>query len=228
MDLLPDQHRRFRALTALAARHTKDLPPAEADGFWELMNAGPGAGDADELDERWCRIQSFLLRRRGPDQLGYLSAVSRYRDERRNDDPAHHLCGNRIFRISVEFTAIDGYRRDLCYCERCGLIADLPAEMPAPYLAGGAGGLLIEGSPWRSAWLTAGVVPVGPSLLPASPPRRVDLSAAVPVPATEPGRRFGVVIVAGGDHIIIQTPLPPFPLTGPAGERPTKREAVAP
>lgn len=221
----PGPGRRFRALTALAARHTGDLPPEEAEAFWQLAHGGT---PDDAVDREWCRVQTMLLRRRGPDQLGYLSSVSVYRDERLDRDlgPAYHLCGKRMFRITVEFTALDGYARDLCHCERCGLIADLPPGIPAPFLVGRDGGLLVEAAPWPRAWMTGGIVPVGPSLVPASAPRQVDLSEPLPLPGAASGRRHGVVLVHGGDHLIIQTPLPPFSSLGAPGGAPAERTNV--
>lgn len=206
-DRLPVEWR-FRALTALAARHTGDLPAAEADGFWDLVHAGP---TDTEVDERWCALQARLLRRRGPDQLGYLSAVSHYRDERREPEPGRHQCGNRLYRITVVFDALAGHRRDLCFCERCGLLADVPAGWPAPVLVAAGPAVRVAGGPWPRAWLTAGPLPVGPELHDASSPREQSLADPIPVPAGAAGRRLGVALVAGGDHVIIQTLLPAFP-----------------
>ena len=214
-----DQVGRFRALTALTARHTGNLPPQEADAFWDLMHGT--SASPEELDKEWCRIQTMLLRHRGPDQLGYLSSISQYRDERLDTEPglAYHLCGKRMFRITVEFMPLDNYERDLCFCERCGLIADLPAGIPAPFLAGCEEGVRVEGSPWSQAWLTGGIVPVGPSLLPTTVPRLATLSEPLPLPDAASDRRYGVALVQGGDHLIIQTPLPPFAPAGTPGER---------
>jgi hypothetical protein len=200
----------FRALTALAARYTGDLPPAVADRFWDFQHRADAS--QAQRDARWGRLQAALLRRRGPDQLGYLGAVCRYGAERRSASPASHLCGNRLFRITAEFTVLGGYRRELCFCERCGLLADLPEPgMPVPFLVAAGAGVLVAGSPWRRPWLTAAIAPAGSSLFAASAPRRATMSEPVPVPGVASmGRRLGVALVHGGDHVIVQTPLPPF------------------
>lgn len=206
---VPSPARRYRAFTALAARHTGNLPAEEADAFWDLVHRDPPEA---ELDERWCQILAALLRVRGPEQLGYLSAGSVYRDERLDTEHGRdrHLCGNRMFRITVEFAVLDGYRRELSFCERCGPVADVPAGMPAPVLAPGDGGMRVLDSPWPDAWMTAGVVPCGPSLWAASAPRRMRLSEPIPVPpGVGQGRRFGAALVAGGDHVLMETELPP-------------------
>jgi hypothetical protein len=215
-----DKTRRYRALSALVARHTRDLPQDEADAFWDLVHSDP---PAEQLDEQWCQVQTRLLRRRGPEQLGYLSSGSVYRDERLESAPnrTRHLCGNRMFRITVEFTAVDGYLRELAFCERCGPVADVPAGVAAPFLVADHDGVRVLGGPWDSAWVTTGVVPVGFSLLPASPPRLLSLAEPIPLPADlEYGRRLGVALVHGGEHILLEVELPHDPPPGGGGPDP--------
>ncbi len=211
-DPVPDPARRYRAFVALMARHTGNLPAAEADAFWDFVHRDPAAVGIDELDRRWCQLQTRMLHARGPEQLGYLSFSSVYRNERLDveEGPARHLCGNRMMRITVEFSVLDGYQRELCFCERCGPVADVPAGMPAPFLVADGTGARVTGSPWTSAWVTAAVVPVGPLRFPASTPRRLALSRPIALPqGAEPGRRLGMVLVHGGDHVLLETALPP-------------------
>jgi hypothetical protein len=206
---LPDRSRRYRAYTALMARHTGNLAAEEADAFWDYVHRDP---PVEELDARWCQVQTRMLHGRGPEQLGYMSFSSVYRNERLDveEGPARHLCGNRMIRITVEFTVLDGYVRELCFCERCGPVADVPAGMPAPFLVADAGGARVMGSPWTSAWVTTAVVPVGPLLFPPSTPRRVSLSEPIALPeGAEPGRRLGVALIHGGDHLLLETELLP-------------------
>lgn len=213
-DAAPDRPRLYRGLTALVARHTGDLPKGMADAFWDLVHQDP---TTEVLDEHWCRVQARLLPRRGPEQLGYLSSGSVFRDERLEPDSerARHLCGNRMFRITVEFTAVGGYLRELAFCERCGPVADVPAGTAAPFVTARYDGVQVIGAPWESAWVTTGVVPVGFSRLPASEPRSARLAEPIPLPPDlEFGRRLGVALVHGGEHILLETGLPHDPPPG--------------
>src|SRR5690348_16716540 len=65
-DVVPERSRRYRAFVALMARHTTNVPPAEADAFWDYVHRDP---PGDELDERWCQLQTRMLHARGPEQL---------------------------------------------------------------------------------------------------------------------------------------------------------------
>jgi len=70
-------------------------------------------------------------------------------------------------------------------------------------------GFRVLGSPWTTAWVTAGVVPVGFSLLPASEPRLLSLAEPIPLPPDIVfGRRLGVALVQDGDHVLLEAELP--------------------
>ncbi|MFI5907235.1 hypothetical protein [Dactylosporangium sp. NPDC051541] len=209
LDPVPAPARRYRAFAALMARHTGNLPAAEADAFWDFVHGDP---PGEELDERWSLVQTRMLHARGPEQLGYLSFSSKYRNERLDleQGPARHLCGNRMMRITVEFSVLDGYARELCFCERCGPVADVPAGMPAPFLVADGDGARVLGSPWDNAWVTTAIVPVGPLRFAASTPSRMSPAGPIPLPAgAEPGRRLGVALVNAGEHVLLETELMP-------------------
>jgi hypothetical protein len=210
------QARVVRALLAVAACQRRDLSERDLRGFLDALDRAGTLDTAEEdpqrwadLDLRWCRLLALLLSNRGPDPIGYLSGISRYKHERLAGH--RHNCGRQLFVVTLEITALADYSRELWYCERCGVVADIPAGLQPPTLQPTGTGLALVTSPWAEPWITSGIAPVGHHQEPSTAPERLQrLPLLFEAPARPAGHRLGVAMVADREHLFLHSTLPPL------------------
>jgi hypothetical protein len=196
----------------------------------ELRAAGGRPADAlrrherASLDREMAEFLSHCLSRRGGVMQYYMGASAHYGVERRSVDL--HTCGNRIFSRTYECVIFDALERVTSICERCGIIADTPSNIPAPPLMfdGTTGRVSLQRwRPGTDLWLTASIEPVGAVVEPPLVPWRVDRSCLRrPVEFEVPvvGRPVGMGVVSlavvwDGDFSVIRAPFTWRPTTAP-------------
>lgn len=192
----------FRRLMVLGARHAAHLEPDKADAYLDqdIRRLDPSA------DRAFCKVLGLMLSRRGPDPIAHLTALSRYSDERLTGRA--HVCGHRLFAVTVRIPLLGQYARDRWFCERCGVVAETPhAVTPPDFLPSSQ--LALAGGPWDEAWAVGAVAPLGAAATASSPPRRVRIRMLDwPVPALGHGHKFRLGLVNAGEHMVLEWPLP--------------------
>ncbi|HYP89996.1 MAG TPA: hypothetical protein VEQ59_17625 [Polyangiaceae bacterium] len=127
--------------------------------------------------------------------------------------PGRHFCGNRL--TVAERRAAGHEPREIWCCDRCGLVADVPAGMRLPVIERqDRAAVVVRYDPQRPPrWLSGGVLPWGTEQLPPAAAQFHPHGLAARTFAVEPERlgrglrTFAAVATVGGSFVIAAGPI---------------------